>query len=571
MSNGKKVLRLVSQILLVSIVIVCTFLLLINFDVISFSSSGKPEVINLNQNEVGIKVGEHYQLIATIEPSGVHFGDLVWSSDDPSIATVNKDSGYVTAKGVGDVIIRATIKANNLESECLVHVSTKDIIVTKLNISNDSINLLTGKTYTIKYSVSPKNVTVHNFEYHSSDTSVAKVDSKGVITAVKPGKAVIKMTARNGNVSDKVTVNVYSKTSSSKTTTTTKTTTSKGDSVDNSKITSISLSKTSVNLSIGGTQKIIATVLPNSANQSVTWTSSNTGVAKVDSNGKITGVGAGNCNIVCEAINGKTAVVKVKVGSSNLKVSSISMKDTLNLSLGDDYQLDVKFTPSNATNQNLSWTSSNEKVLKVDGNGNIQTLSKGSSVVTATATDGGAKAYCTVFVEEPKNIIPETSISFSKTSYELAKGKSITLTPIISPNNATYKKVKWSTSDRNVVTVDDGLVYANEAGTATITATTEYKKIVASVTFTVKAVKVTSLTLNDTNISLELGKTKALYAVVLPSDASNKKVDWTVADKNIVSVDSYGIITGLNKGKTTITATSKDNSSIKATAIVEVK
>ena len=147
------------------------------------------------------------------------------------------------------------------------------------------------------------------------------------------------------------------------------------------------------------------------------------------------------------------------------------LKTSLNLNPGKEGTLTATITPSNATNQNVTWKSSDTKVATVD-NGLVTAVAEGTATITVTTTDGNFQDTCTVTVTQPAET-PVTSVTLDKTSLTLDVGGSDTLAATVKPDDATNKAVKWSSSNENVATVNqNGNVKAVGAGKATITATT---------------------------------------------------------------------------------------------------
>ena len=169
-------------------------------------------------------------------------------------------------------------------------------------------------------------------------------------------------------------------------------------------VSSISLNESKVTLMVGGTSKLTATVLPeNASEKSVSWTSSNEGVATVDDNGLITAVAEGSATITCTANDGSgvSATCTVTVQSSTVYVSSITLNATEKDLMIDDepFQLVATILPSNATNKSVTWTSSNESVATVSSNGLVTAYGEGNTTITCKANDGsGVSATCTVTV-----------------------------------------------------------------------------------------------------------------------------------------------------------------------------
>ena len=163
-------------------------------------------------------------------------------------------------------------------------------------------------------------------------------------------------------------------------------------------VTGISLNQSSVSLEVGGTVSLTATVSPsNATDKSVTWSSSNTGVATV-AGGVVTAVAEGTASVTATA-GGKSAKCEVKVERKVVAVTGVSLnKTSLTLSPGGSFQLEATVSPSNADDKTVKWTSSDDSKVTVE-NGLVKAVSPGSATVTATA--GGKSSECKVTVQIP--------------------------------------------------------------------------------------------------------------------------------------------------------------------------
>jgi uncharacterized protein YjdB len=168
-------------------------------------------------------------------------------------------------------------------------------------------------------------------------------------------------------------------------------------------VTGISLSPSSLTLNVGSSSTITATVSPlNATNTNVTWSSSDATVATV-ANGKITAVKAGTTTITAKTEDGNfTATCAVTV---TVPVTGVTLnKSTLALTVGSNATLTATVAPSNATNQNVTWTSSDASVATVSSAGKVTGIKAGTATITVTTVDGSKTATCTVTVLENNNI-----------------------------------------------------------------------------------------------------------------------------------------------------------------------
>jgi len=249
-------------------------------------------------------------------------------------------------------------------------------------------------------------------------------------------------------------------------------------------VTAVSLNPTTASLVVGGeTLTLTATISPeNATNQSVTWSSSNTTVATV-LNGVITAVAEGTATITVTTQDGnRTATSAITVVTAPIPVESVSLNETeVTLEIGDEFTLIATVLPENATNQNITWTSSDNAIATVEY-GVVTAIAEGTAIITVTTEDGGFTA--TSEVEVTPAPIRVESVTLTTTS-AVYIGGTITLTATILPETATNRNVTWQSSDITTATVLNGVVTGVATGTTTITVTTEDGGHTATSTLTV--------------------------------------------------------------------------------------
>ena len=411
-----------------------------------------------------------------------------------------------------------------------------------MTLDKTSYEMTEGDELTLTATINPNNATNKNVSWKSSNTSVATV-SNGKVTAVKAGSAIITVTTEDGSKTATCEVTVNAKVYP---------------------VTGVTLDKASHEMTEGDEFTLIATVNPsNATNKNVSWKSSNTSVAIV-SNGKVTAVKAGSATITVTTEDGsKTATCEVTVNAKVYPVTGVTLdKASHEMTEGDEFTLIATVNPSNATNKNVSWKSSNTSVATVS-NGKVTALKAGSATITVTTEDGGKIASCEVTV-----IIPVKSVSLNLTKLTLEKGNEEALIPTINPTNASNQYLSWSSSNTSVATVsENGVVYAVNSGTATITVKTHNGKQ-ATCLITVPT-RVTGVTLNTTSMRINIGETIKLTATVKPSNATNKSVTWSSDNNEVALVDQNGNVKGLSKGTATIYVITDDRGKT-ATCAVEV-
>lgn len=336
----------------------------------------------------------------------------------------------------------------------------------------------------------------------------------------------------------------------------------------------VSLDKTEIVLVEGSSEKLTATVEPtNATNKNVTWSSDHEAIATVDQNGTVTARRGGQATITVTTADGsKTATctvrVKIQIGEP---VQSVGLNKTeLALEVGKTGTLEAKVEPSDATNKNVTWSSSNSEVATVD-NGVVTAVSAGEAIITVTTEDGAKTATCKVTVNAPQTV-PVTGVTLDKTSLDLKTGDNTTLTATVNPESATNKDVTWISDKPEIAAVEGGTVTAKAAGTAIIAVTTidGGKIATCKVTVTPKTVPVSSIQVQGKGV-IYVGDTTKLTATITPDGASNKAVTWDSQNKDIATVDQQGNVKALKVGTATITATAQDGSGISGSFVVTVQ
>ncbi|MBO5749002.1 MAG: Ig domain-containing protein, partial [Muribaculaceae bacterium] len=365
---------------------------------------------------------------------------------------------------------------------------------------------------------------------------------------------------------------------------------------------SISLNMTEASLKVNETTTLTATVLPETAtNKSVTWTSSNEAVARVDANGLVTAIAVGEATITATTTDGSdlsaSCKVTVKSGSTGLPIS-VTPKDGSTVAelqkivfefSVEDYPKSMDYDYSKNP---LLYNAAGEVVA--EGHMGYEDASTYMSiyvtfdapitaegVYTLKVPEGAMREYG---VENPKlcpameltyTIIPvkAESITLDKTEVEIIVGETEFLTVTILPETTSNKTVVWSSSDEEVAVVNEyGVVTALAVGEATITATTaDGSNLSASCQVTVVAALAESISLNMTEASIEVSRTTTLTATVLPETATNKTVTWTSSNEAVATVDANGLVTAIAVGEATITATTTDGSNLSASCLVIVE
>lgn len=483
--------------------------------------------ISLSETTVELKPGETHQLTATVLPQNASNAEVTWYSDKESVATVSQ-LGLVTGVGPGETTVHAVTTDGGKMASCLVKVGTP---VKGITLSVSSKTLYVGDpSLDISATLTPANATDKSLEWSSSDPEVASIAPgaalRAVIKPLKPGKTTITATTKDGGftASCEVTVKRH--------------------------VSGVSLNKASLTLYVGETESLAATVAPEDASdKTVAWSSDNSAVASV-SNGKVTANKPGTAviKVVTNDLSKEAAcTVTVKRHAESVELSQKEIK----LYLGENRSLTATVLPSDASDKNVTWSSSNPNVATVSTAGNVVSKSVGTTVITVKTADGGHQASCHVTVLEP--VVYATSLTITPQALNMNIGESASLTLQMFPSNANEKLV-WESDNESVARVVNGDITAVGVGVAKIMV--KGKNVTSNeVTVTViDKFAVTGVKLNESEKSLQVGDSFTLTATVLPEDARDKTVTWS-SDKESVATVKDGVVTAVSPGTAIIKVT----------------
>ncbi|MGM9873481.1 MAG: Ig domain-containing protein [Bacilli bacterium] len=242
-------------------------------------------------------------------------------------------------------------------------------------------------------------------------------------------------------------------------------------------------------LTIGDTLQLDATVSPeNATDKTVSWTSSNTSVASVSDAGLVTALDVGDTTITVSTTDGEfTDDVLLHVVAPVVHVTGVTLStvSSTGLFVDDTLQLEVTVLPENATDKTVSWTSTDTDVASVSDTGLVTALSKGTTTITVTSTDGGLSDSVTLNVSNKIVHVTSVTVSASKTTIEVDETLALGVTVL--PENATDSSVTWASSNSSVATVSEsGVVTGVSSGEAIISATSTDGNLSDSVTIRVE-------------------------------------------------------------------------------------
>lgn len=509
----------------------------------------KVESVSLDKSELKMTVGSTDSLKATVLPEKAT-QQLKYESSKTSVATVN-DNGVVTAVAAGTTVITATsTDGTNKSASCTVTVGeVSNVPVTGVKVSPPEVTLDVGGSQQLKWTVEPSNATNKKLIFKSSDDSVATVSNTGYITAVKNGNAVITVTSDDNN-----TIYDFCKVKVGKPVL----------------VASVSVTPEETKLKVGATCQLNVSVLPSNADKrSVSYESSNPNVAAVSDNGLVTAKASGVATITVTAKDGSgkkaTSTVTVWQPVTGVTVS----EKTIVIPKGNVKPIFASVVPATADEKGLAFKTSNATVATVSNEGVVTGVNEGWATITICAKENEAiYTTCTVKVGLPVYV---ESITLDIATADMWVGSTRQLGVSVLPANADIKDVSYGSSDNTVATVSStGLISAKKSGTVKITVTaTDGSGKSATCTVNVKQ-RVTSISISPNGYTLTKGSIKQLKANVGPDDAANKEVTWSSSNPAVAAVSADGHVTAVNEGSCFITATSKDDPSIKASCTIVV-
>jgi len=445
--------------------------------------------ITVNASIKTLNVGQNVQLTAVVTPTNAANKNVTWSSLNTSVATVN-NSGIVNAVSVGSAVIKATaVDGSGVSGQ--ITITVEDTPVTDYEeytfttkAWGDSSNAWTSNKDGSSYMSDKNGVQI------STGSTGAGATSKKTYDIVSKVTFTYCTNASNGVGS----IKIYSGTkqvgeaSLTKTGGTTLRTVSivPSDFASGSKLkfvvscttnsiyinkiridvgepvypTDIALSMSSTNIAIGETSQINVTYTPaETTYKHLSWSSNNSAVAIVDANGEVNGVSEGNATITCVANTQSSTITKtINVTVSAVHVVSISCTSSKTLTVNETFTLTPTFNPSNATNKNVSYSSSSSTVASVDSNGLVTANSVGNATITITSQDGNKTATCSVTVEKAPEIakteIKETYNDYiDKNAYTLSNcpttgSPKLLIVPVWFKDSSNY--IKTDTNKANV-------------------------------------------------------------------------------------------------------------------------
>ena len=483
-------------------------------------------------------------------------GTITWRSGNERAATVD-DQGVVTgvSKGTATITAVCTTEKRTFKASITLQVRRKAESITVnekrltilsrddaqldglLQMDSDLPVLLLsrGNAISVYATVEPESASNRRYELSTSDESIIRVSGTNV-TPKAPGECILTISSQsNPEVSVAYHVFVVQR------------------------VTSVKVTAKEKTIAAGSTLQLEADTAPDNATiTAVTWSSGNEKVATVNAHGLVTGLERGQAVIRATATDGSN-----RYGSYTVTVHQLAESIELNeyettVAMGYHKTIRATVLPNNTNNKTVVWSSSNEKVAKINSSGYITPVKAGECIVTCQSKENPmVQASCRVIVTQPV-----TKITFSAKSASVKVDETVGLSWNVEPVDVTNPAVTFTSSNNNVATVDEhGVVRGLKRGEVTITAkavdgSNRIGRIKVSVIQPVKGVHMRS----DT-VRVGVDERLTITAVLEPENANNNHMTWFSDDTyyaTIKGTTNRPTVTGHHWGSTVVRGITED-------------
>ncbi len=425
-----------------------------------------------------LRAGKSQRMNATLGPKDASNRSWVLTTEDDSIVRVDGQS--FVGKKAGECLVTVQSKQNPE-----VYTAYRALVVkpvTRVRIEGDEKTLYVGEQLMLTAEVAPADATIQSVTWKSDNESNATVDAYGTVYGVSKGSATITARATDGS-GQQGTFTVMVR--------------QQAESID--------LSETAFTLKTGNYKTLRATVRPDSANdKSVTWESSDTGVAKVNGSGRVTAVKPGTAVITCRSKTHPHVYAQAVVTVYQPVTKITFTQKEARVAVGDTISLNWDVAPANATDASVTFSTNKDSILSVDQNGRVTGLRRGEAYVYATANDGSkVQGRIKVTVTQPV-----TGVGIQYDEVTVGVGSKVSNNAELMPADASITGMVWHVEDESIATVSGtktkATVTGRRWGTTTVIGVTEDGDYVTTFTVCVgdedRALKIANLYVeaNDT-------------------------------------------------------------------------
>ena len=528
-----------------------------------FQNSGQTTITAIFENGLSVRipvdiVGYHFEK----EEYSLFVGDEIGPKIimDPSVLEKEKtfsssseeiaffgENNVLVAKEEGECLISSFVE-DNIITYARVHVYPKEAIT--ISVDQENIELTEGEEINIGATVDDSFATL---SYESSNEDIVVVLEDGRVFAKKAGVASILITAQKRVSQDLIN--------------TSDTTISITVLERIIPISDIIVNEDQISLFVGDEIELHAQILPSNATyQDLSWSSSDTSVATVDSNGKVSAVTAGNSVITVTCSNGisKTISLEVKEISSNPTIAVL--ENEITLSVHEEKQIEVIKSSQDIV---VTFHSDDLRIASVSENGLISALEEGDTTITVSSGDDDLFVLVHVIP-----LLEVSRITFQDTSIIMNVNDEKTIQAYVYPEVLQDKVLlEWKSTNEEVATVEsNGTIHAYRSGSTTIIASYS-NGVSASLNVVVreKEIPVEALYVENEELHLEVGDVHTLIVGVLPENADEfVSLKWHSSNPYVFTILDNGTIRAVGVGDAYLTISLEDNDDIFVKVLVTV-
>jgi uncharacterized protein YjdB len=525
-------------------------------------------LIAISLTSARLTIGQRTQANVTLKnASGVALSgkSVTWTSGNAAVATVEPTTGMITALAAGATTISANSDGASASTDVTVVQGLPTVTTVKITVPTQQLEVgafVQATALVLDADGNP--LAGHPVTWSSSDPSVLTINAtSGMIAGVGVGVAQVIATSDGVTGIVNLLVSLPSGTV----------------------VASLNVALGASSIAAGTTTQATATARDSSGDLitglPVTWGTSDATVATVSSSGVVTGVATGTATITA-ASSGVTGTASVTVsGSAPATVATVSVAlGAQSVAAGSTTQATATARDAAGhvlTGRAVSWTTSNSSIATVDAVTGVVTAVNAGAVLVTAACEGQTGNATLVVTSAPANpgnpgnpppppppaAVSTVGVSVGTSTIVVGGStQASALTKDASGNILVGRTIVWSTSDATVATVSStGLVTGTGAGSATITAASEGKS--GSTTLTVTPVPVAAVTVSLGTSSIGIGSTTQAAATARDAAGNvltGRTVTWSSSNVAVARVSAAGIVTGINTGSATITATSEGKS-----------
>ena len=426
----------------------------------------------------------------------------------------------------------------------------KEVKVQQITLTPSASSVVVGESLQIAAKVLPENATNATLKWKITPENVLKpTAAPGQFTAQQVGEALVRAEAADGSgITAECKVVVKPRL-----------------------VQAISLNATQKELIIGDSFTLTASAMPeNATNRNIVWKLVSGDAISLSNTGVIQAKKVGEALVRAEAVDGSGVSAECKVVVKPRLVQSISLNATQKeLIIGDAFSLTATAMPENATNRNIVWKLVSGDAISLSNTGVIQAKKVGEALVRAEAVDGsGVSAECKVVVK-PRLV---QAILLNATQKDLVVGDAFSLTATAMPENATNQSVVWKLVSGDAISLSNtGVIQAKKVGEALVRAeAADGSGVSAECKVVVKPRLVQAISLKLEKDTVAVGEHFTVTADVLPKNATNSTLLWSVSDQLLLKHLGAGSFEALKTGSATITAQARDGSKQEASCHIEI-